>query len=134
MLSCDWSIDKLPGISPQEQDLLTKYGIRTTQILLNKTPTPQAKNTLASQLKIPVKYINKWSALADLARIPSVGYQYCGVILHCGIASVTQLSQTPLQKLYSRVSRLYVANTYQKEFTPSISLVKQWLTEARAIR
>lgn len=134
MLSCDWSIDKLPGISPQEQDLLTKHGIHTTQILLNKTPTLQTKNTLASQLKIPVQYIKKWSALADLARIPSVGCQYCGVILHCGIASVTQLSQTPLQKLYSRVSRLYVANTRQKELTPSVSLVKQWLSEARLLR
>ena len=134
MLSCDWSIDKLPGISLKEQDLLIKHGIRTTQILLGKTTNTQAKNTLAAQLKIPVKYIQKWSALSDLARIPSVGCQYCGVLLHCGIASVTQLSQTPLQKLYSRVSRLYVANTQQRELTPSVALVKQWITEARLIR
>lgn len=110
-LSCDWSIDQLPGISSQERDLLIKQGITTTKILLSKTSTPQAKNVLASDLKIPVKYINKWSALSDLAQIPSVGCQYCGVILHCGIASVAQLSQTSLQRLYSRVSRLYVANT-----------------------
>ena len=133
MLSCYWSIDKLPGISASEQDLLIKHGIKTTQILLSKTKTYQAKNTLASQLKIPVKYINKWAALSDLARIPSVGCQYCGVILHCGIASVTQLSQTPLQNFYSRVSRLYVANTRQRDLVPSVSLVKQWLTEAKLI-
>ena len=134
MLSFYWSIDKLPGISASEQDLLIKHGIKTTQILLSRTATLPEKNALASQLKIPVKYIKKWSALSDLARIPSVGCQYCGVILHCGIASVVQLSQTPLQKLYSRVSRLYVANTRQRELTPSVSLVKQWLTEARLIR
>jgi len=134
MLSCDWSIDKIPGISLQEQDLLTEHGIHTTQILLSKAFNPQTKNTLASQLKISVKCISKWSALADLARIPSVGYQYCGVILHCGIASVTQLSQTPLQKLHLRVNRLYVANTRQRELTPSVSLVRQWLSEARLIR
>ncbi|ELS00899.1 hypothetical protein Xen7305DRAFT_00006000 [Xenococcus sp. PCC 7305] len=133
MLSCNWSIDKLPGISLKEQDLLMMHGITTTQILLSKAATPQAKNSLASQIKVPVKYINKWSALADLARIPSVGCQYCGVILHCGIASVAQLAQTPLQKLYSRVSRLYVANTRQRELTPSVSVVRQWLREARLL-
>ena len=134
MLSCYWSIDKLPGISPKEQKLLIKYGINTTQILLRKSADSQARNDLAAQLQIPVKYINKWSALSDLARIPSVGCQYCGLILHSGIASVTQLSQIPIQKLYSRVRHLYVANTQKRELTPSISLVKQWITEAQLIR
>ncbi len=134
MKSCDWSIDKLPGISSEEQNLLIKHGISTTQILLSKTLTSQAKNSLAARLKIPVKYIQKWSALSDLARIPSVGCQYSGVILHCGIASVVQLAQTPLQKLYSRVSRLYVANTQKRELTPSVALVKQWITEAKLIK
>ena len=134
MLSCNWSIDKLPGISPEEKNLLIKHSINTTQILLIKASTPLQKNALAAQLKIPVKYINKWAALSDLARIPSVGCQYCGVLLHCGIASVAQLSQTPLQKVYSRVRRLYVANTQQKELTPPVSLVRQWITEAKLVR
>ena len=134
MLSCNWSIDKLPGISPEEQKLLIKHGIDTSQILLSKTATSQAKNSLAVQLKIPIKYIQKWSALSDLARIPSVGCQYCGVILHSGIASVNQLSQIPLQKLYSRVRQLYVANTQQRELIPSISLVRQWVTEAKLVK
>ena len=134
MLSCNWSIDKLPGISPEEQKLLIKHGIYTSQILLSKAATSQAKKSLAVQLKIPIKYIQKWSALSDLARIPSVGCQYCGVILHSGIASVNQLSQIPLQKLYSRVRQLYVANTQQRELIPSISLVRQWVTEAKLVK
>ncbi len=134
MLSCNWSIDKLPGISPEEQKLLIKHGIYTSQILLSKAATSQAKNSLAVQLKIPIKYIQKWSALSDLARIPSVGCQYCGVILHSGIASVNQLSQISLQKLYSRVRKLYVANTQQRELIPSISLVRQWITEAKLVK
>ena len=88
MLSCNWSIDKLPGISPEEQKLLIKHGIYTSQILLSKAATSQAKKSLAVQLKIPIKYIQKWSALSDLARIPSVGCQYCGVILHSGNANL----------------------------------------------
>ena len=134
MLSCNWSIDKLPGISPEEQKLLIKHGIYTSQILLSKAATSQAKNSLAVQLKIPIKYIQKWSALSDLARIPSVGCQYCGVILHSGIASVNQLSQIPLEKLYSRVRQLYVANTQQRQLIPSISLVRQWITEAKLVK
>ena len=90
-----WSIDQLPGLNSQDLDLLTSQGIYTTQDLLTKVSTTQARYSLADKLQISLKYINKWSALADLARIPSVGCQYCGALLHSGIASVAQLQQTP---------------------------------------
>ncbi|MDJ0531082.1 MAG: DUF4332 domain-containing protein [Xenococcaceae cyanobacterium MO_207.B15] len=129
-----WSIDKLPGISKKDQDLLTSNGIYTTQDLLAKVKTPQDKYTLANKLQISLKYINKWSALADLARIPTVGCEHCGALLHSGIASVAQLKQTPLSQLHSHLKRLYVGNTRNKDLSPSVGQVKQWIEQAKLLK
>ena len=128
-----WSIDKLPGISQKDQDLLISNGINTTQDLLAKVKTTQDKYTLANKLQISLKYINKWSALADLARIPAVGWEHCGAILHSGIGSVAQLKQTPFSKLHSHLKRLYVANTRNKDLSPSVEQVKQWIEQAKLL-
>lgn len=133
MYPCYWSINKLPGLSKEEQELLGKNGIKTTRDLLINTRTPSAKNLLANKLQLHIKHINKWVALADLARIPSVGCQYCGLLLHSGIASVTQLSQTPLQRLHPTIKRLYVATMQRKDLTPSVPQIKKWIEEARLL-
>ena len=125
-----WSIDKLPGLPENEQKLLRTLGVATTQDLLNKTNTPQAKQNLASLLQINIKYVNKWVALADLAQLPSVGCQYCGLLLHAGIASVRQLAQTPIHRLHPQIMRLHVATMQRKDLCPSVDLVKQWIQEA----
>lgn len=88
-----WSIDSLPGIMQPEQKILKKAQINNTNELLSRAKTNQSKIILANQLKINQKHINKWIALAELACIPSVGNQYCGLILHAGIISISQLSQ-----------------------------------------
>ena len=131
MQPCYWSIDKLPGLSTPEKELLSKNGIKTTKDLLINSQTPQAKNLLPNKLQLHIKHINKWVALADLARIPSVGCQYCGLLLHSGIASTRQLSQTPLQRLHPTIKRLYVATMQSKDLTPSVPMVKKWIEEAR---
>ncbi len=129
-----WSIDKLPGLPENEQRLLQNLGIVTTQDLLNRANTPQAKQTLASLLQINIKYVNKWVALADLARLPSVGCQYCGLLLHAGIASVKQLAQTPIHRLHPQIMRLHVATMQRKDLCPSVDMVKQWIQEAKLIK
>ena len=131
MQPCYWSIDKLPGLPDKEQKSLQNLGIATTKDLLNKTTSPQAKPTLASLLRLNIKYVNKWSALADLARLPSVGCQYCGLLLHSGIISVKQLAQTPINRLQPQIMRVHVATMQRKDLCPSVDLVKQWLEEAK---
>ncbi len=133
MQPCYWAIALLPGLSKQERELLSKNGIETTKDLLINTRTSSAKNLLANQLQLHIKRINKWVALADLARIPSVGCQYCGLLLHSGIASVTQLSQTPLQRLHPTIKRLYIATMQRQDLVPSVPQVKKWIEEARLL-
>jgi hypothetical protein len=133
MQPCYWSIDKLPGIKPEEQNLLKAFGINTTKKLLAVAHNPQTQQTLANQLKLSNRYISKWVALADLARLPSVGCQYCGLLLHSGIASVLQLSQTSFPRLHRQIVKLHIATMQTKELSPSLEQVKQWIEEAKSI-
>ena len=127
------SIDLLPGLNQSEQKLLKAHGIIGTQQLLTRVNTTQAQEDLAVQLKINLRYIRKWTALADLARIPSIGCQYCGLLLHSGIVSVSQLAQTPVHRLHRQVLRLQVATLHRKDLSPSVNDVKQWIEEARLL-
>lgn len=128
-----WLIDILPGLMLLERKLLKAQGIENTQELLKRTRTPAARLALAGKLRLSQKDLSKWIALADLGRIPSVGSQYCGLILHAGIISVAQLAQTPFPRLHARIARLQVATLQRKDLTPSIGLVKQWVEQAKML-
>jgi len=133
MKSQHWSIALLPGLKLPEQKLLKAQGIKNTQDLLQRTRTPESRIALAGKLKLSQKHLSKWIALADLGRIPSIGSQYCGVILHAGIISVAQLAQTPFHRLHARVARLQVATLQRKDLTPPVGLVKQWVEQAKIL-
>jgi predicted flap endonuclease-1-like 5' DNA nuclease len=132
-LSCDWQIEKLPGLSAQEQLQLKNCGIETTQQLLQAAKNPQAQIALSNQLKVHIHHVHKWVALSDLARIPGVGTEYCGLLLHAGVASVGQLAATPIYRLHKQILRLQVATTQRRDLCPAIEVIQQWVQQARLV-
>jgi hypothetical protein len=131
--SCSWPIEQLPGLSQEDQTRLQNQGIHTTFQLLQQGATPAQKQRLAGQLQIHVQHVNKWVALADLARIPSVGCQYCGLLLHAGVASCVQLAQTPLHRLHPQLLRLQVAMMQRPDLCPPVEAVAIWMQQARSL-
>ncbi|PAX51596.1 DUF4332 domain-containing protein [Brunnivagina elsteri] len=131
--SCDWSIKELPGLNEEEKLQLQNCGISTTNQLIIQGKTPQLRIELANQLQINLKYVNKWIALADLARVPSVGTQYCGLLLHAGVGSVMQLAQTPTHRLHRQVLRLQVATMQRRDLCPAVEVVQQWTQQAKMV-
>jgi len=134
MQSQYWSIDRLPGMMRSQVQLLEKNNIGDTKKLLQLTTTLESKKALANQLGVNQKYVNKWIALADLARLPSVGDKYCGLLLHAGIVSVVQLTQTPFHRLHRQVVRLQVATLQRKDLSPPVEQVKRWVEEAKLLQ
>ena len=130
----DWPIEHLPGLTNENQSQLEKCGITTIGQLIRMTKTQAAKVLLAHQLQINVKHINKWVAMAELARIPSVGCQYCGLLLHAGVASAAQLAQMPVERLHQQILRLHVATMQRNDLTPSVDRVQQWILQARLVK
>jgi predicted flap endonuclease-1-like 5' DNA nuclease len=129
----DWPIEHLPGLSNENQSQLEECGITTTAQLIRMTKTPAAKVLLAHQLQINVQHINKWVAMAELARIPSVGCQYCGLLLHAGVASAAQLAQMPVERLHQQILRLHVATMQRNDLTPSVDRVQKWVLQAKLV-
>ncbi|WP_413172035.1 DUF4332 domain-containing protein [Anabaena azotica] len=130
-LNADWPIESLPGLNTTEQSQLLDFGISTTGALFQHGKTPETRLALASKLQVHLQYVNKWIALADLARIPSVGTQYCGLLLHAGVISVAQLAQIPTHRLHQQILRLQVATLQRRDLCPAIELVKQWSHQAQ---
>lgn len=133
MKSSYWAIEQLPGLSQEQQAQLQAVSIFTTKQLLEFANTTLKKQALASRLEIHLQYVNKWVALADLARIPSVGFEYCGLLLHSGIASVVQLAQTPIHRLHRQILRLHVATLQRKDLCPPVEVVQRWIAEAKML-
>ena len=131
--SGDWLIEQLPGLSEPDRAKLVELGITTTGQLLQKASTPQLRQVLANQLQIKSQHVNKWVALADLARIPGIGCQYCGLLLHAGIGSVVQLAQTPAHRLHQQILRLQVATMQRRDLCPHVEEVATWIKQARAL-
>jgi hypothetical protein len=129
--SMNWAIAQLPGLSSQDQEQLAGCGIETTQQLLKTTKTLIDRQDLAGKLQIHIQHVNKWFALANLARIPSVGCQYCGLLLHAGISNPLQLAQVPPATLHRQILRLQVSTAQRPELCPGFNEVVQWIEQAR---
>jgi predicted flap endonuclease-1-like 5' DNA nuclease len=129
----DWPIEQLPGLDEKEQSQLQTCGIKTTAALVKQGKTPEARLVLANKLQVNIQDVNKWVALADLARIPGVGTQYCGLLLHAGVVSLAQLAEIPTHRLHQQILRLQVATMQRRDLCPAIELVQQWSQQARQI-
>ncbi|MBF2075591.1 MAG: DUF4332 domain-containing protein [Synechococcales cyanobacterium C42_A2020_086] len=129
----NWAIEQLPGLNSRDQTQLKGSGIDTTFQLLNATRTSAQRQALATRLQLHLRHINKWVALADLARVPAIGCQYCGLVLHAGISSPQQLAQTPLARLHRQILKLYVAMLQQPNLCPRLDEVATWIEQAKQI-
>lgn len=138
-----WPISELPGLDSQTAADLTTIGITNTQQLLAwtqpsdisdaKPATPPNPHQAQLTAIISTRPGRKMMALAQLAQIPGVGCQYCGLLLHAGVASIEQLSQTPPQQLHQLVLRLHVSLLQRRDLTPRIDQVQNWVQQAKAI-
>jgi hypothetical protein len=126
-----WPLQALPGISDEQVNQLHSLGLQTTQDLLVLARSPQTLQKAATQLNLPLRYLQKWVALSDLARLPSVGCQYCGLLLHSGIVSVSQLAIAAPGKLHSRIRRLHTMTLNRADLCPTPDQVVRWVQEAK---
>ena len=132
--SANWAIAQLPGLAADDATRLSDRQIHTTLDLLKLGQTQDQRNLLSTELQVPVRQLNKWVALADLARIPGVGCEYCGLLLHAGIASPLQLSQTSIGHLHRQLLRLHVSTMQRRDLCPTTSYIGQWIQQARLLR
>jgi len=129
----NWPIQNLPRLDETVASRLQELGITTTQELLNQTQSNYQKQKIAHYLQQKPQQVSKWVIMADLARVPSVGCQYCGLLLHAGIASIAQLSQMHPQQLHRQVLHLQVSLLKRRDYCPSVGSIQQWIQQAKQL-
>lgn len=129
-----WPICNLPGLDADEATQLATLEINTTADLLRLCLGQDDRHHISQKLHIPSHTLDKWVALAKLAQLPSVGCQYCGVLLHSGVASTHLLSQLPIAQVHRQILRFYVAQLQRPDLSPSFQQVSQWIREAQQLR
>jgi len=132
-ISDNHSIDQLPGLSAPQIAQLNSCGIVTTFDLLRQGNRLEQRQQLSKQLGANIKYVNKWVALANLARIPGVGCAHCGLLLHAGVSTPQQLSSMTVQRLHPQLMRLQVQLFNRADLAPSVGQVAGWIEQAKAM-
>jgi Domain of unknown function (DUF4332) len=130
-MRCNWLIIDLPGLDPHLGQDLEEAGLTETRQLVGLSTTQQI--ALATSLGHHPRHIQKVVAMASLAQLSSVGCDYCGLLLHAGIASVAQLALTPVNQLHRSVLRLHVAVLQRNDLTPTVDRVQRWVTQAKRL-
>jgi Domain of unknown function (DUF4332) len=128
---CYWPIADLPGLDPKLQGDLAALGLLDTKQLLALTAPQQI--AVAADLGLPLRHLQKPIAMANLAQVPSVGCDYCGLLLHAGIASLDRLSQMNVQQLHRSILRLHVGLLQRRDLTPTVDRVQKWVQQAQQI-
>ncbi|HIK46804.1 MAG TPA: DUF4332 domain-containing protein [Leptolyngbyaceae cyanobacterium M65_K2018_010] len=127
-------IHQLPGLSTSHGQALAQLGLTTTTHLYHYGQTAAGRRHLAQKLQVPPRYVAKWVALADLARIPAVGCEFSGLLLHAGVLSVAQLAESNPQNLHGRVQRLHVKTLQRADLCPTPDQVSAWIQAARSLQ
>lgn len=134
LTSINYPIDQLPGLSRAQIDQLSECGIQTTFDLLRQGNSLTQRQQLSKKLKTNIKHINKWTALANLARIPNVGPQHCGLLLHAGVSTPQQLAGMNVQRLHPQLTRLQVQLFNRADLAPSVGQVAGWIEQAKRMK
>ncbi len=128
-----YPLEQLPGLSVAHAQGLAKLGLTSTAQLRRYGASVEHRQTLAQRLQVPLRYVTKWVILADLARVPAVGCQFNGLLLHAGIISVPQLAACSAQQLFTQLRRLHVATMQRNDLCPTVDQVNLWIHQAKAL-
>jgi predicted flap endonuclease-1-like 5' DNA nuclease len=134
VLSLNFPIEQLPGLSAKDYTIFKSQGIITTQALLQRAGRSRSQQeALAAALGMRWQFLYKWLVFADLARISGIGCQYCGLIVHSGVGSIEQLAQTSVGKLHEGIKRLQVQTLQRTDLCPSLQEMSSWIKQAQQL-
>lgn len=133
MASPAYPLEQLPGLSATHAQGMAQLGLTSTDQLRRYGATVDHRQILAKKMQVPLRYVTKWVILAELARVPAVGCEFNGLLLHAGIISVAQLADATAQGLYTRLRRLHVATLQRNDLCPTPDQVSLWIQQAKAL-
>ena len=119
----------IEGIGRVYSQKLHDAGVATTEALLAKGATPQARKSLCEKTGIGHKLILKWVNRADLFRLKGVGEQYSDLLAAAGVETVLELAQRVPEHLHRKLVEVNEAKKLVRH-VPSLEHVAGWVEHA----
>lgn len=117
-----------------EKDIaaLQKAGIPDTQILLDKTTTPDLRKALAAKTGIPLAQIEVYSKYCDLLRINGVGPSMAALLTLCDFPTIEALRRADPAQLAVRMSEVNDAKGVAGS-VPDEPILTGWINQAKEL-
>lgn len=120
---------ELSGIDRSLAEALSKAGLDSSERLLAKAATPEARRELALQLGVSEIDLLNLVNRADLARIEGIGKIYSDLLEFAGVENVDDLRTYNHRNLHSRIKEVAVKHHVRR--TPNPATVEDWIEQAR---
>jgi predicted flap endonuclease-1-like 5' DNA nuclease len=122
----------IEGIGRVYSQKLHDAGVATTEALLEKGATPQARKFLSEKTGIGHRLILKWVNRADLFRLKGVGEQYSDLLAAAGVDTVLELAQRRPDHLHQRLVEVN-EQKHLVRVVPPLEHVTEWVEEAKKL-
>ena len=123
----------IEGIGPvYKAALKEKAGITTTEVFLEATKTPKAREALAAKAGISEKLILEWANLSDLFRIKGVGSEYSDLLEEAGVDTVVELANRNPESLFKTMAETNAKKALVRRL-PTLNQVKDWVAQAKKL-
>ena len=122
----------IEGIGRVYSQKLHDAGVATTEALLEKGATPQARKSLSEKTGIGHKLILKWVNRADLFRLKGVGEQYSDLLAGAGVDTVLELAQRRPDHLHQKLVETNQAKRLVR-VVPGPEQVAEWVQQAHKL-
>jgi len=125
-------IFEIEGIGKKWGKTLEKAGFASVENLVGLDK--DGIKDLAGKTKISEKLIDKWAEHADLIRIGGVGPEYAEVLNEIGIDSVKEFAQRNPKNTLDKIMALDKEKPDMFRRPPTLSMIKDWIEEAKRIK
>ncbi len=127
-----YKIEQIEGIGPHFGARLVAAGVQTSDDLLNRTASADARQQLAMATGLSTVQLTTWRHQADLMRISGIGSEYGQLLEAAGIETVRELARREPENIVNLLDRV----NEQKQLTrqvPPLKTVSKWVDQARQI-
>ena len=122
----------IEGIGPAYAEKLSKYGIRTTEALLEQGGSAKGRKDIAEKTGIKDGLILEWVNRADLFRIKGIGSEYSDLLEAGGVDSVPELANRKPENLLEKLAEVNLAKKLVRKM-PTLKQVISWVEQAKAL-